>query len=248
MKTRPKLRQMLKNTPIVGKKADKEATLYIYDEISNSSYWGVNASDFVKEVMALGDVETIHLRINSPGGDVFAARTMQTALRQHSAKVIAHIDGLAASAATFLAMGADEIEMVEGGFFMIHNAASFIDIFGYFMAQDLDALKSEIDKEAALLAKVDDSIVSDYAKKTGKTIDQIKQWMSETTWFSAAEALENGFIDSIYEGEAVQNKWDFSGYENAPKNLTDPENKGTMQPMAVDTSALLRRLELEEQS
>ena len=103
-----------------------EETLYLYDEIG---YWGIDAKQFVEDLNKL-DADTIHLRINSPGGDVFAAKAMQTALMQHDAKVVAHVDGLAASAASVVAMGADEIEMVDGGFMMIHKALSFFDVFG----------------------------------------------------------------------------------------------------------------------
>ena len=71
---------------------------------------------------------TIHVRIDSDGGDIFAARSMKTAIMQHKAHMIAHIDGLAASSASFVAMGADEIEIVEGGFLMMHNALSLLDI------------------------------------------------------------------------------------------------------------------------
>src|SRR5699024_9441941 len=102
------------------KAAFNAATIYVYDVIGGF-FGGVDAEDFAREVAAL-DVDTIHLRINSPGGDVFDARAMQTALRGHRAHVIAHIDGLAASAASGIAMAADEIEIAEGGFLMIHNA------------------------------------------------------------------------------------------------------------------------------
>jgi len=218
----------------------KEATVYVYDEIWN---YGINAKDFVKEINNL-DVDTIHLRIDSPGGDVFAARAMQTALKQHKAKVIAHIDGCAASAATFLAMGADEIEIVEGGFFMIHKAAMVIDILGYYNEDNLVKLIDEVGKQVEFLRKVDDSIVTDYAQKTGKSADEIKAWMTETKWFSAQEALDAGFVDRIYEGKPVENRFDLSFFSNAPKELIGrPQPRE--EPKTTDTAALLRRLELE---
>jgi ATP-dependent Clp protease protease subunit len=218
----------------------KEATIYVYGEIWR---YGINAKDFVKEINDL-DVGTIHLRIDSPGGDVFAARAMQTAIRQHKANVIAHIDGLAASAATFLAMGADEIEIVEGGFFMIHKAASFLDVFGYFSEDGMANLISEIGKEIDLLKKVDESIISDYTKKTGKGADEIKTWMADTKWFSAQEALAAGFVDRIYEGKPVENRFDLSFFSNAPKELIErPQPRE--EPKTTNTAALLRRLELE---
>jgi ATP-dependent Clp protease, protease subunit len=198
-----------------------EATLYLYDEIGG--WFGIDAQEFVKELQNV-DADTIHLRINSPGGDVFAARSIQTALKQHKAKVVAHIDGLAASAASFIAMGADEIEMTDGGFLMIHSALSFFDILGYFNAADLDGLMADMAKERDLLARVDDSIANDYAKKCGKTPEECKAWMVAETWFSGAEALTNGLIDRVYDATPVENKFDLSSFVNVPEKLRLSDN------------------------
>jgi ATP-dependent Clp protease protease subunit len=97
-----------------------EATILLYDVID--PWWGVAAKDFIA-ALAGDHAPTIHLRINSPGGDVFEARAMATAIRQHKSNVIAHIDGVAASAATYIAViAAKEVEMSDGAFFMIHQA------------------------------------------------------------------------------------------------------------------------------
>lgn len=198
----------------IENKAD-EATLFLYDEIG---FWGIEAGEFVAELQAI-DADVIHLRINSPGGDVFAARAMQTALKQHKAKVIAHIDGLAASAASVVMLGADEVELVDGGFIMIHKALSFFDILGYFNDKNLEELQGEMDKERNLLAKVDDSIANDYAKRTGKGMDEVKQKMADETWFTAAEALEYGLIDRVYDGKPAENKYDLSIFAKTPEHL-----------------------------
>ena len=195
--------------------AAKEATIYLYDEIG---FWGINAQQFVQELNDL-TADTIHLRIDSPGGDVFAARAMQTALKQHKAKVIVHIDGLAASAASFIAMAGDEIEMVDGGFMMIHKALSFLDVFGSFNKDDIDTLVSAMGKECQLLTKVDEAIANDYAKKCGKTPDEAIGWMTAESWFTAAEALSLGLIDTIYDGKPVENKYDLSIFAKTPDTL-----------------------------
>ena len=84
-----------------------EATLYLYDVIVSDDYWGgISAEKFVKELNAL-DAPTIHLRINSPGGEVFAARAIEAAIRNHPARIVAHVDGYAASAAAFMAVACD---------------------------------------------------------------------------------------------------------------------------------------------
>ena len=207
-------RMSAKNRKVENKTGEK--TVYLYGDIGG--FWGIDSQEWVKEFDEI-TADIIHLRIDSDGGDVFAARAMQTVIKQHKATVIAHIDGLAASAASFLAMGADEIEIVEGGFLMIHNAISFFDIFGFFNSADLDVLTEDIARAIGLLNKIDDSIVADYAKKTGKETAEIKDWMAEETWFTAEEALENGFVDRIYDGEPVDNKYDLSLFANAPECL-----------------------------
>lgn len=158
---------------------------------------------------------------------MFDARAMQTALKQHSAKVIAHIDGIAASAASVIAMGADEIEMVDGGFLMIHKALSFFDVLGYFNDEDLEQLTGEMNKERELLAKVDDSIANDYVKRTGKKLDEIKGKMSDETWFTAQEAIDYGMIDRAYDGKVVENKHDLTVFLNTPDNLKGEEGSMT---------------------
>ena len=187
--------------------ADDAATIYLYDVID--PYFGIGAAEFNKELVALKG-KTVRLRINSPGGDVFEARAMATAITQHG-NVVAHIDGLAASAATYVALAATSVEIADGSFFMIHNAWTFA--YGN---------KDDLRKTANLLDKIDESIVADYAKKTGKTVDEIVAWMNAETWFTAQEAMDNSFVDSVFDGSKAENKWNVSAYANAPAALTAP--------------------------
>lgn len=198
------------------KNKDDEATVYLYGDIGG--WFGIDHTEFIKE---LNDIKakTIHLRVDSGGGDIFAARAIKTSIMQHSSKVIAHIDGLAASAASFLIMGADEIEMVDGGFMMIHNALSFIDVLGYFNKQALEKLVEDMTKEMSLHEKINDSIANDYAKKTGKTKEDFLAYMNAETWFDAQQALDIGLIDRKYDGETVDGKHDLSIYNNVPDKL-----------------------------
>jgi len=195
-----------------AKVQEKEATIYLYDTIGNDLWGGINATIMVKEINDL-KVNMIHVRINSPGGDVFGARAIHTALSQHPAKIITHIDGLAASAASYLALAADEIEIAEGAFFMIHDAWAF---------QIGD--KNDMLSMAELLEKIDGTLVADYQKKTGREEAEIKAWMSAETWFTAEEAFEAGFVDRIYEGKKAENKFDLSAFRNAPKDLEAGNN------------------------
>ena len=189
-----------------------EATLYLYDVIvSDDWFGGVTPLSFMQELAAI-TAPTVHLRINSPGGDVFAARAMQQAMREHSAKFIVHVDGLAASAATFLPMVADESVIAPGSIFMIHNAWTIAV-----------GNASEFRKTADLLDKIDSSIVADYAKKTSQDSKTIADWMAEETYFMDQEAVDNGFIDRMADESAAKNKieWDLSAYHHAPL----PENR-----------------------
>lgn len=206
----------------------------------------MNAEAFVRDLGAI-TAPTIHLRINSPGGDVFDARAIATAIAQHPSNVIAHIDGLAASAASYVAIAADEVEMAPGSFLMIHKAWTFA--FG-----NSDDLLST----AALLEKIDGSLATDYAQKTGKSNAQIEEWMSAETWFTAEEAVAEGFAGKVSEDdEAVENTWDLSVFAHAPKSTTitaaqraeaqvrqDAEDKARNEQAELDHADRMRRIEL----
>ena len=216
-----------------------EPTIWLYDVID--SYWGVSAIEFNKELM-MHSGKTIHLRINSPGGDVFEAEAMATMIKQHG-NVIAHIDGYAASAATRIASAAKTVDIAEQGFYMIHNAWTLA--YGN---------KHELTATANLLDKVDSTIIADYAKKTGQTTEQIVTWMDEETWFTAAEAKEYGFVDAVYTGEAASNSeksknWNLSAFANAPKALTEPPpapEASLLEQAKTQIAANQRRLQLLE--
>ena len=187
-----------------------ETTIYIYDAIvqddDTAAWWGgVSAQSLVPQIRGIKG-GTINLRINSPGGDVFAAQAIAQAIRDTGAHVVAHIDGYAASAATVIATAADESNIASGAFFMIHNAWTF-------------ALgnSKELQETAALLEKVDLSMAAQYAQRSGKTADEMKSLMDAETWFSAEEAVEIGLVSRIAEGKKAQSEWNLNAYSNAPK-------------------------------
>jgi ATP-dependent Clp protease protease subunit len=225
-----------------------EAEVFLYDAIVSTEaeaewFGGVAPESFVKALRAI-DAKTINLRINSPGGSVFAARAIEQALRDHPAKVIAHIDGLAASAATFIAMAADEVVMGKGALFMIHKAWTGM----YGNADDMRA-------EADLLDKIDGTLAGTYAERTGKTADEVAAWMAAETWFTADEAVEAGFADRVAESASAKTEWNLSAYAKAPQQapadepaptapvITPAEPAPEPRP-SVDAGALLRRLEV----
>lgn len=206
----------------------------VSDEIDAEWFGGIAPLPFIKALREI-KASTIHLRINSPGGSVFAARAIEQALRDHPAKVIAHIDGLAASAATFVAMAADEIVIGKGSLFMIHKAWTVA--FGN--ADDLLT-------EAGLLEKIDGTLAQTYADRTGKSTEQIAEWMAAETWFTGEEAVEHGFADRLADADAKAD-WNLSAYAKAPK-LPEPPPAADPEPEsnAIDAAAFLRRLEVAE--
>lgn len=227
-----------RNFKVVSENAD-EATIYIYDLIGYD-WWsdeGITAKNFSKELDAI-TAKTIHLRINSPGGDVFEARAMTAAMDRHSAKFIAHVDGVAASAASFLAARADEVEMAEGAMMMIHNAWTI-------------ALgdKNDMSKASDLLGKIDTTIADDYAAKSGKSREEIATLMDAETWFTANEAVEAGLADRVAgkSDEKTSNAWDLSAYSNAPKATRAPAPNPD-ESVAKHFATLERRFALLEKT
>lgn len=218
-----------------------EATVYLYDAIVSSQdeaewFGGVAPKAFIDELKAI-DASTIHLRINSPGGSVFAARAMEQAMREHPARIVAHVDGYSASAASFLMMAADEIVMSPGAMVMIHKA--WTGMWGN--ANDLR-------KEADLLDKIDGTLVDTYSARTAQDPSAIADWMAAETWFTAEEAVANGFADRVSETKAkAEKQWDLSAYANAPKAPEPaPEPEPEQLTNTVDVAALLRRLTVHE--
>ncbi|MGH8429915.1 MAG: head maturation protease, ClpP-related, partial [Solimonas sp.] len=211
----PKLLQLaMSNAGIPGSfKAEQtgdEATIYLYDVIGG--YWGGVSAEAVAKELANISAKTIHVRINSPGGDVFEARAIMTALREHAAKIVIHVDGIAASAATSLMMAGDEVKMTRGGRMMIHEAWTFT------MGN-----KRDLRSEAELLDGIDQEIAADYKGRTGKSDAELHTWMMAETWFSADQAKEAGFVDEIVETtRKADNRWNLSAYDNVPKDLLEP--------------------------
>jgi ATP-dependent protease ClpP protease subunit len=208
---------------LVRNDAGTEATLYIYDVID--AYWGISAKSVIEALASVADVGTLHLRINSPGGDVFEGRAIVEAIKRFAGKTIAHVDSLAASAATSIAIAANEVEIAQGAFFMIHNASGLV--WG-----DKTAMRDTAD----LLEKVEGSIIFDYNTKTGKGDAVIAAWMDAETWFTADEAVANGFCDRLAAtaDKSAKNTWNLAAYSKAPKALTDPPS--APEPIATGTT------------
>ena len=205
----------------------KSADIYIYEQIG-ADWWsgeGVTAKAFVKDLKALGNAD-INLHINSGGGSVFDASAIYTALKAHSGKVTSYIDGIAASAASFVALAGDTVVMADNALFMIHNP------FGG-ATGDAKAMRDMAD----LLDKVRDTMVGIYMSKTNLTEAELLSALDSETWYSALEARAAGFVDVITNEQLAAAKFSLEplralGYRNIPAQLTEREIQ--MQDEAVD--------------
>jgi ATP-dependent Clp endopeptidase proteolytic subunit ClpP len=163
--------------------ADKSADIYIYDEIG---YWGVTAKSFVESLKALGDVTHINLHINSPGGDVFDGIAIFNALKYHGASITVHIDGLAASMASVIAMVGNPVIMPENTMLMIHKPWGFA-------GGDANDMRDYAD----LLDKIESVLIPAYANKTGKSAEEIAAMLEDETWLDGNQCLAMGFADQV---------------------------------------------------
>lgn len=209
----------------------KPPELLLYGAISSQQSWWedrVTPGKFNQELSALGeDVPEIVVRINSGGGDVFAANAIYTRLKDHSAKITVKIDGWAASAATIIAMAGDTIKIARNGVFMIHDPA--MTVWDTFKAEEFEKMAEE-------LKVIKQSIVNTYAMKTGRPEQEISDFMAEEKWWTGDAAVENGFCDELMFEESktvVENAnrivvntipIDISGFKTVPKALLDSKD------------------------
>lgn len=182
-------------------KTANSAELLLYGEISDTSWWGdeVTPKEFAEDLAALGPVSEITVRINSGGGDVFAAQAIGNQLESNPANVIAQIDGLCASAATIVACHCNKVTAAEDGTYMIHPVK--MGLLGYYESKDLETY-------VGALATIRENILSLYVRKTGRDKDELAAQMDATSWMTSAEAKENGFVDELInaDGTAYENR------------------------------------------
>lgn len=183
------------------------AEVLIYDEIGA---YGVSAKGFLAELSALPDDAPIDLRLNSPGGSVFDAVAIYNALTRHAGTITVWIDGIAASAASYIAMAGDEIIMPENAFLMIHDPSGIV--MG--TAADMRDMAGTLDKIAA-------SMTRGYAAKSGKPEEDIAALLTAETWFDAKDALEAGLATRMAEPVRIAASFDIGQFRNAPPGLVE---------------------------
>ncbi len=174
-----------------------ERTLFLNGEISDETWYGdeVTPQLFKDELNA--DSGDITVWINSPGGDVFAAAQIYNMLRDYNGHVTVKIDGLAASAASVIAVAGDTVLVSPVAMMMIHNPATV-------------AMGNTKDMEAAIamLNEVKESILNAYVDKTGLSRNKLSKMMDDETWFNAKKAVELGFADKVLFDKEEEKKPD----------------------------------------
>jgi ATP-dependent Clp protease protease subunit len=198
------------------------AEVAIYDEIGA---YGVSAKGFLAELGALPDGTPVDLRLNSPGGSVFDAVAIYNALKRHAGTVTVWIDGIAASAASYVAMAGDEIVMPENAFLMIHDPSGL----AMGTAGDMRAMAEALDKIAG-------SLVRGYAAKSGKPDDEIAALMAAETWFDAGDAVAAGFADRLAEPVRMAARFDIGRFRNAPPDLVEAVAVADPEGVPIETA------------
>ena len=165
-----------------------EATIHLYNEVGA---FGAGSKEFLADLGKL-DGQHIHLRINSPGGSVVEGTAIYNALRRHKGGVTVHIDALAASMASVIAMSGSPVYIADNALLMIHNPWTVS------MGESKD-----LRKEADLLDKLKSTLVNAYTRKTGMDQAQVAEMMDAETWLDAVEAVALGVADAIEEGVAA---------------------------------------------
>lgn len=216
-----------------------EGELYIYGDIT-SWEWDesdTSANSFKRDLDALGDIHTLHLYINSPGGSVFEGVTIYNILKRHKARVIVHVDGLAASIASVIAMAGDEVHMPRNAMMMIHNPWTIT--WGN---------AAQLRKEADDLDRIGVSMRQTYLDKSGGklTEDKLIELLDAETWLSAQECFDYGFCDVVGDANqaaAFVSEELFARYRNVPEALKQsPPSEPARQPNDVAADEYRQRI------
>lgn len=226
----------------VNNLSNGEGELLLYGEIRSSKPWWsegniITPSDFLKDIEKLKNKSKVTVRLNSGGGDVFAAQAIYTQLKSMSANIEIIIDGIAASAATIIAMAGDTVRIPKGAAFMIHNPS--VTVWDSFESKDLEQLKNMLDSVKAC-------IIETYCTKTSLSKEELSEMMNQEVWLTGVEAVEKGFCDELFEKENPVNKilnnrtlminnvvHDLSGFKAMPKLMPVENEQNPNQPLTT---------------
>lgn len=174
--------------------ASGDNIITMFEDIGED-FWtggGVTAKKVAAQLRAIGD-RPVEVQINSPGGDMFEGIAIYNVLREHPQDITVKVMGMAASAASLIAMAGDKIEIGVSSFLMIHNCWVLAMGNRHDMAQ-----------VAEWLAPFDQAMVDLYALRTGKDPKQIAKWMDDEAWMSGSTAIERGFADALLSADQMK--------------------------------------------
>ena len=216
-------------------KQDNSADLYLYIEIAEwgGGYSAHSAQSFKRELDALGEIDTLNVYINSPGGDVFEGNAIYNMLKRKKYTVNVYIDGLAASIASIIAMAGNKIIMPSNAMMMVHNPWTY----SIGNASDLRKTADDLDKITLSLREV-------YIDRSNGKLDEetITSLLDNETWLTAQECYDYGLCDEIvastqiaakYESEALKN------YKNVPKAFFNVQKQKTEDLPVMDEATRL---------
>lgn len=171
--------------------------LYLYDVIGED-WWtggGIKSKHVAEALDAYksNGVKALDIFINSPGGDIFEAKAIHTLFRRFEGERVVYVDGIAASAASFIAMAGDRIVTAPSATWMIHNVWA-VAVGG---AEDMLSMASVLEMEDRTFAET-------YAARTKAKLEDVAAWMKAETWMNAAQAKERGFTDEIADGSVYE--------------------------------------------
>lgn len=203
---------------------DGVVSIRLYDPLDSwGEMWGVSAKEFAAVLDDLPEGTTeIRLLLNSPGGEVWEGLAVLNALRAHPARVVAVVEGIAASSASFIAAGVDELHVMKNAELFVHNA------WGLAIGNAAD-----MQKMAADLTHEDRNIASIYADKAGGSVEDWLAAMEAETWFSADEAVAAGLADRVIEPKGEGSKGAKARFDLSVFNRhTEPAMPGRQTPAA----------------
>lgn len=170
-----------------------DATITMFDVIGED-FWtggGVTAKKVASQLRAIGD-RPVEVQINSPGGDMFEGIAIYNVLREHSQPITVKVMGMAASAASVVAMAGDDIQIGAASFIMIHNC--WVLAIGN---------RHDMRETADFLEPFDQAMADVYAQRTGQKVEDIAKWMDAETYMSGSQAISRGFADALLPSDAM---------------------------------------------
>lgn len=228
-----------------------EPEVEFYGYISEYTWLGdeITPAKFKSDLYAAGNGGPVTVRLNSAGGDVVAASVIRAIMTDYPGAITVQVDGLAASAATIVAMAGKRVKILDTAYMMIHDPAFMV----MFAALDIETLGNWYNE----LVSIKRGIVDTYAARTGLKTEKLSRMMADETWMSAREAVELGFADEVLQGGQAQASNEAQAavvnalvnFRNVPEGLRSRLNQATqerpgkpMTPEAIRLQAEVRIL------